>query len=208
MTNREFFVDYLVELFPDARCELEFSSNFELLIAVMLSAQCTDKRVNLVTKKLFKTLNKPQDFVDISLEELEEIIKPCGLYKSKAKHIKECCEALIKNHNGQVPTDHKKLTELSGVGNKTANVIRSVAFSQNCIAVDTHVLRVSNRLGLSKSSNPDICERDLTRKFKTNLDKLHYRMVLFGRYYCKARNPECNTCKLRSNCKYKKNTKG
>ena len=204
MANREFFVDYLVELFPDARCELEFGSNFELLIAVMLSAQCTDKRVNLVTKELFKTLNKPQDFVDVSLEKLEEIIKPCGLYKSKAKHIKECCKSLVENFNGQVPSDHKKLTSLSGVGNKTANVVCATAFNQNCIAVDTHVLRVSNRLGFTKSSNPDICERDLTRKFKTNLSKLHHRMVLFGRYYCQARNPECNNCKLKDECMYYK----
>ena len=204
MANREFFVDYLVELFPDARCELEFSSNFELLIAVMLSAQCNDKRVNLVTKELFKTLNKPQDFVDVSLEKLEEIIKPCGLYKSKAKHIKECCKSLVENFNGQVPSDHKKLTSLSGVGNKTANVVCATAFNQNCIAVDTHVLRVSNRLGFTKSSNPDICERDLTRKFKTNLSKLHHRMVLFGRYYCKARYPECNNCKLKDECMYYK----
>lgn len=205
MVKGEFFVDYLVELFPEAKCELNFKSTFELLIAVMLSAQCTDKRVNIVTKQLFDTLKTPQDFVDISLEKLEQIIKPCGLYKSKAKHIKECCEVLVKNYNGKIPNQHKQLTELAGVGNKTANVIRAVAFNQNCIAVDTHVLRVSNRLGFTKSSNPDTCEKALVKKFKTELDKLHYRMVLFGRYYCKARNPECNTCKLKDVCKFYKN---
>ena len=111
---------------------------------------------------------------------------------------------MIKNHNGNIPSTHGELVELSGVGNKTANVVKAVAFNQNCIAVDTHVLRVANRLGYSKSANPDVCERALTKKFKQNLDKLHYRMVLFGRYYCKARTPLCEDCKLKLDCKHYK----
>ena len=202
MVDKDFFVDYLVELFPNGTCELKFSNDFELLIAVILSAQCTDVRVNMVTKELFKSHNTPQAFIDIPLEELEQKIKTCGLFKSKAKHIKEACLDIVEKFGGQIPKSHEELTSLAGVGNKTANVVRAVAFGENCIAVDTHVLRVSNRLGFTKSSNPDVCEKDLNKKFKTNLDQLHYRMVLFGRYYCMARNPKCQTCKLKQQCKF------
>ncbi|MBQ9786379.1 MAG: endonuclease III [Clostridia bacterium] len=205
MVKNEVFVGYLENLFKDAKCELEFNNNFELLIAVMLSAQCTDKRVNIVTKSLFKQLKTPEDFVNLPLEALEERIKSCGLYKSKAKHIKECCESLINIFNGEVPNTMDSLTSLSGVGRKTANVVLATAFNQNCIAVDTHVLRVSNRLGFTKSQNPNVCEKDLVKKFKHNLNKLHYRMVLFGRYYCKAQKPLCETCQLKNEClHYKK----
>ena len=206
--KQENFVEYLVEMFPKAKCELEFSSNFELLVAVILSAQCTDKRVNMVTKELFKTHNTPEDFAKISQSELEQKIKSCGFYHNKSKFIKQCAESIVKDYNGVVPNNFDELCKLSGVGRKTANVVCAVAFNENRIAVDTHVLRVSNRLGFTKSKNPDICERDLVKLFKVNLDKLHYRMVLFGRYHCKAIKPECEKCRLQEFCKYyKKNIK-
>lgn len=200
MLSKEIFVEYLTELFPIAKCELNFSNNFELLIAVILSAQCTDKRVNEVTKELFKELKTPQDFVNISQEDLERKIYSCGFYRNKAKNIKACSSALIEKHDGQVPENYDNLLALAGVGRKTANVVSSNAFNKNCIAVDTHVLRVSNRLGFTKSKNPNICERDLAKKFNTNLANLHHRMVLFGRYYCKAQKPLCETCKLKDEC--------
>lgn len=204
MVNNEFFIEYLQELFPNAACELNFNNNFELLIAVILSAQCTDKRVNEVTKDLFKTLKTPQDFVKISQEELEQKIYSCGFYRNKAKNIKSCCKSLVENFGGVVPENYEDLLSLSGVGRKTANVVSSTAFNKNCIAVDTHVLRVSNRLGFTKSKNPNICERDLVKRFKNELGSLHHTMVLFGRYYCKAQKPQCETCKLKNECKFYK----
>ena len=198
MVDKQFFVNYLLELFPEAKCELNFRSTFELLVAVILSAQCTDKRVNMVTKELFKTYNTPKHFVEISQNELEDKIRSCGFYRNKAKNIKNASLDIITRFGGEVPKTHEELTSLAGVGNKTANVVSAVAYKKNCIAVDTHVLRVSNRLGFTKSLNPDICERDLVKKFKTNLDFLHYRMVLFGRYHCTARNPKCEICKLKT----------
>ena len=202
MVNNKVFVEYLTRLFPSAECELEFTNVFELLISVILSAQCTDKRVNQVTEKLFKELKTPQDFVEINQAELEKKIYSCGFYHNKAKNIKACCESLVKKHNGKVPENYNSLLSLAGVGRKTANVVSATAFNKNCIAVDTHVLRVSNRLGFTKSSNPNICERDLVKRFKNSLGSLHHRMVLFGRYYCKAQKPECETCELKKYCKY------
>ena len=204
MVTNEEFVEYLTSLFPDAFCELKFNSNFELLVAVILSAQCTDKRVNMVTEVLFKQLSTPRDFANVKQEDLEQKIKSCGFYHNKAKNIINCAKEITEKYNGEVPSDFDTLTTLAGVGRKTANVVCSVAFGQNRIAVDTHVLRVSNRLGFTCSNNPDICEMDLTKRFKNNLDKLHYRMVLFGRYHCKAIKPECSMCKLKEDCKYYK----
>lgn len=205
MISDKDFVKYLTELFPNANCELKFNNTFELLIAVILSAQCTDKRVNLVTEKLFKELNSPKDFLGISQDDLEQKIKSCGFYHNKAKSIIECSKAIIENHNGEVPKDFDELIKLRGVGRKTANVVCSVAYGENRVAVDTHVLRVSNRLGFTKSDNPNICERNLVERFKVNLDKLHYRMVLFGRYHCKAQRPLCGNCKLKNECIYFQN---
>lgn len=201
LTNGK-FIDYLQELFPNAKCELNFSSTYELLVAVILSAQCTDKRVNIVTEELFKEYNTPQKMLLLSQEELETKIHSCGFYHNKAKNILSASKDIIEKHNGKVPQDYDKLLSLAGVGRKTANVVSSNAFGANVIAVDTHVLRVSNRLGLTKSQNPNICERDLTKRFKNDLGVLHHRMVLFGRYYCKAIKPECETCKLKGECKY------
>ncbi len=207
MINNELFINHLKELFPNADCELEFSNNFELLVAVILSAQCTDKRVNMVTKELFKELKTPEDFVNIPQKGLEQKIYSCGFYRNKAKNIKACAKSLVENFGGKVPEDYDKLLSLSGVGRKTANVVSAIAFNKNCIAVDTHVLRVSNRLGFTKSKNPNICERDLNKRFNENLKDLHHRMVLFGRYYCKAQKPSCDVCELSEQCYYNKHKK-
>ena len=196
------FIEYLTELFPNAVCELNFSSTYELLVAVILSAQCTDKRVNLVTKELFNEYNTPQKMLQLTQEELEQKIRSCGFYHNKAKSIISASKQILEKHNGKVPSDYGDLLALAGVGRKTANVVSSNAFGANVIAVDTHVLRVSNRLGFTKSQNPNICERDLTKRFKKNLAFLHHSMVLFGRYYCKAMRPECETCKLKDKCNY------
>lgn len=202
MLQNEEFVDYLNQLFPVAKCELKFNTTFELLIAVILSAQCTDKRVNLVTEKLFQEYNTPQDFANMSQELLEQKIHSCGFYHNKAKNIISASKQIVTKYGGQVPDNYDELLSLAGVGRKTANVVSSNAFGNNVIAVDTHVLRVSNRLGFTKSKNPNICEKDLTKKFEKDLDILHHKMVLFGRYYCKALKPECNTCKLKDKCLY------
>lgn len=202
MIQNEEFINYLKELFPTAYCELKFNSTYELLVAVILSAQCTDKRVNMVTDKLFKKYNTPKQFASLTQEQLEQEIKSCGFYHNKAKHIKQASESIINNFNGQVPNKYEDLLSLAGVGRKTANVVSAVEFKANVIAVDTHVLRVSNRLGFTKSHNPNICEKDLVKRFKNNLDELHYRMVLFGRYYCKAQKPLCENCKLKNHCKH------
>lgn len=202
MLKNEDFIAYLKELFPNGYCELKFNSNFELLVAVILSAQCTDKRVNMVTSELFKKYNTPQDFASIPQEQLEPLIRSCGFYHNKAKHIIEASQSIVQNFNGKVPENYDDLLSLAGVGRKTANVVSGIAFNANVVAVDTHVLRVSNRLGFTTSKNPNICERDLTKRFKNDLTNLHYRMVLFGRYYCKAQKPLCENCKLKSECKY------
>ena len=194
-------VEKFNELFADPKCELEYSSNFELLVAVILSAQCTDKRVNQVTRVLFEKYNKPQDFALMPAEELEGIIHSCGFFRAKAKAIIDASKDILSKFGGEVPSDFEELCSLRGVGRKTANVIISEAFKGDAFAVDTHVLRVSNRLGITTSDNPDICERQLKNFFdQKDWSRLHYQMVLFGRYYCKARNPECVNCKFKDIC--------
>ena len=189
-------------MYPNAECELVFHSNFELLVAVILSAQCTDKRVNMVCSELFKDYNEPEDFVNIPLEELEKRIKPCGFYHNKALSLKSASYDIIEKFGGEVPSNFEDLTSLRGVGRKTANVIISMAFKGDAFAVDTHVLRVSNRLGLVKTSNPDKCEEDLKKIFpKNKWSRMHYQMVLFGRYTCKAIKPNCQECMFKEKCK-------
>ena len=191
----------LDKMIENPRCELVFSSNFELLVAVILSAQCTDKRVNQVTAELFKTHNTPEDFVKISQEELEQKIHSCGFYHNKARSIKKASEDILNRFGGQVPSDFDDLTSLAGVGRQTANVMISMAFGGDAIAVDTHVLRVSNRLGIVKTKNPTECEMKLRKVFpKDRWSKLHYQMVLFGRYVCKAQRPDCENCLFKNSC--------
>ncbi len=188
-------------MYQDAECELKSNTPFETLVAVILSAQCTDKRVNIVTQELFKTHNKPEDFASMPIEELEQRIHSCGFYHNKAKSIKSASRDIIDRFGGVVPNNFDDLVSLAGVGRKTANVVIAVAFKGDALAVDTHVLRVSNRLGLVKTENPNVCEDNLKLLFpKEKWSKLHYQMVLFGRYTCKAIKPECEKCVFNREC--------
>lgn len=201
MDNSKLILAGLDMLFPNPDCELNFNSPFELLVAVILSAQCTDKRVNMVTKELFKKYNTPQDFANIPLEELEKLIHSCGFYHNKAVAIKKASKDIIERFNGEVPSDFDDLCSLSGVGRKTANVMIAEAFGGDAFAVDTHVLRVSNRLSLVKTKDPHKCEEALKKIFpKETWSKLHFQMVLFGRYKCKALKPECQGCPFSQIC--------
>ncbi|MBP3431711.1 MAG: endonuclease III [Clostridia bacterium] len=194
-------MDALDVMVENPRCELEHRTPFELLIAVILSAQCTDKRVNQVTQELFKTHNTPKDFVEMSQEELEAKIHSCGFFRNKAKSIKSASWDILQRFGGEVPSNFDDLTTLAGVGRKTANVVMAVAFGGDNFAVDTHVLRVSNRLELVKTTDPNKCEFELCKIFPKNTwSKLHYQMVLFGRYTCKAMKPECEKCVFNRSC--------
>ena len=195
--------DILRNKFPDAECELNFNSNFELLVAVILSAQCTDKRVNEVTSEIFKKYNTPQDFASMPLEKLEKMIYSCGFYHNKAKNIISASQQIISDFGGEVPSSVEELQKLKGVGKKTANVVYSTAFGGDAVAVDTHVFRTSNRLGLSNSKNVKKCEQDLMEKFPQNKwSSMHLLLVFFGRYQCKAMHPLCENCEFKSFCKY------
>lgn len=199
--NNQFILDGLDIMVENPKCELEFETPFQLLVAVILSAQCTDKRVNQVTSELFKTHSTPQDFASISQGELEQKIHSCGFYRNKAKSIKSASCDIIEKFNGEVPNDFDDLLSLAGVGRKTANVVLAVAFGKDAIAVDTHVLRVSNRLGIVKTTDPNKCEMKLREIFpKKTWSKLHYQMVLFGRYTCKALKPQCEKCVFNRAC--------
>ena len=194
-------IEKLNALFPDPKCEKKKKNNYELLVAVILSAQCTDKRVNIVSKELFKEYNTPQKMLTLSQEELEEKIHSCGFYHNKAKNILSMSKSLIDNFNGEVPNDLTQLQSLAGVGRKTANVVYSEAFKGDAIAVDTHVLRVSNRLGFVKTDKTYDCERGLMEKFdKKDWGKLHIQLVHFGRYICKSQKPLCQDCPFKQIC--------
>lgn len=202
MTNAE-IVKNFNKLFPDARCELDYKTPYELLVAVILSAQCTDKRVNIVTKELFKKYNTPQAMLSLSQSQLEEKIHSCGFFRNKAKNILQASSDIINRFDGQVPSNFDDLCSLSGVGRKTANVMVSEAFNGDAFAVDTHVLRVSNRLGIANSNDPNKVEFILKDFFEQkDWSRLHYQMVLFGRYKCKAIKPDCEGCPFQSICKY------
>ncbi len=198
-------LDKLMERFPDAKAELDFTNSFELLIATILSAQCTDVQVNKTTSKLFKELKTPEDYVELSEEELGQRIKSCGFYKTKSKNILETCRLLINEHNSQVPSTMEKLTTLPGVGRKTANVVLSNAFDTPAIAVDTHVFRVSNRIGLANSSNVLDTEKDLMDNIEREMwSKAHHLLIFHGRRICKARKPLCDICPITDYCFYYK----
>ena len=199
--------NYLDKLFPNPKCELNYTKDYELLIAVMLSAQTTDKRVNEVTSVLFSKYPSLESLATASQEDIIDIIRPIGTFNVKSKNVLEIAKSLIKEQNGIVPNDRKYLESLSGVGHKTANVVLSNLYDEECVAVDTHVSRVSIRLSLASNSDDVLkIEKKLTKKFKGfSLKRLHHQLVLFGRYYCKAKNPECNNCKLKHICKEKKN---
>ena len=198
------FVKILKETYPDATCSLDFKTPFQIVVAVMLSAQCTDERVNKTTPALFERCKTIQDFADIDIKELEDIIHPCGFYKNKAKNIKLCAKQIIDNFNGVVPQNMEDLLTLAGVGRKSANVILLEAFGiANGIAVDTHAKRVSNRVGLSHEKNPEKIEQDLLKIFpKKYLKDVNHLFVWHGRKTCDSRKPNCEQCTVREYCEY------
>ncbi|GAE29060.1 endonuclease III [Halalkalibacter hemicellulosilyticus] len=196
-------LDVIAELFPEAECELVHSNPFELLIAVVLSAQCTDALVNKVTPQLFKKYQKPEDYIQVPLEELEQDIRSIGLFRSKAKNIKKLSQSLLESYNGEVPKDRDELIKLAGVGRKTANVVTSVAFGVPAIAVDTHVERVSKRLGICrwKDSVREVEETLMKKIPQERWSDSHHQLIFFGRYHCKAQSPKCVQCPLVDVCR-------
>jgi endonuclease III len=190
-------------MFPNAHCELRHSNPFELTIAVLLSAQCTDETVNKVTETLFQKYKRPEDYLAVPLEELEQDIKRIGLFRSKASNIQKLCQLVIDKYGGDVPREHAQLTELPGVGRKTANVVVSNAFGVPAIAVDTHVERVSKRLGVAKEDDSVLeVEKKLMKLVPRDMwTQTHHTLIFFGRYHCKAQQPKCEICPLLDICK-------
>ncbi|MGN0806104.1 MAG: endonuclease III [Candidatus Coproplasma sp.] len=202
MKNDEILAE-LKRLYPDAKPALKYSSPYELLIAVILSAQCTDERVNKVTAELFKQHNTPQDMLKLSDKELESFIFSCGFYHAKAAHILSASRDICEKFGGEVPADFDALKSLAGVGQKTANVVWSVAFGGDAIAVDTHVFRVSNRLGLAHAPTPEKTEEQLKEAIpKSDWSKAHHWLIYHGRQVCHSRKPDCEKCTLKNNCEY------
>ena len=196
------FVEILKETYPDATCSLDFKTPFQMVVAVMLSAQCTDERVNKTTPALFERCKTIQDFTNIDLKELEEIIHPCGFYKNKAKNIKLCAKQVLEKFNGVVPDNMDDLQSLAGVGRKSANVIMLEVFKNpQGIAVDTHAKRISNLIGLSSQKEPEKIEQDLLKIFpKEYLKDINHLLVWHGRNTCIARKPKCETCPIKNFC--------
>lgn len=199
--DRAAFMAALAKLNPDPKSELNYTTPFELLIAVMLSAQATDKGVNLATAKLFPVANTPEKILALGLENLTAYVNTINLYRTKAAHIMEACRILVDQYGGEVPRTMKELVALPGVGRKTANVVLNVAFHEPTIAVDTHIFRVCNRTGFATGKTPTEVEGKLLKivpdEFKLNA---HHWLLLFGRYLCKARNPECTKCPVANFC--------
>ena len=198
------FINILKQTYPDATCSLDFKNPFQITVAVMLSAQCTDERVNKTTPALFERCKTIEDFANIDIKELEEIIHPCGFYKNKAKNIKECAKMVLTKFNGEVPHTMDDLLTLPGIGRKSANVILLEAFGiAKGIAVDTHAKRVSNRMGLSLETDPEKIEQDLLKIFpKEYLKDINHLFVWHGRKTCDSRKPLCDTCTVKQFCKY------
>lgn len=195
----------LKEQHPDAKPELVYANRFELLIAVILSAQCTDVRVNKATAVLFREAPTPQALAEMPTERVEDIVRTCGMYKNKSRFIKETARMISEKHGGVVPSEYEALVAFPGVSRKTANVVRSVGFGIPAIAVDTHVYRVSKRIGLSSGKTVEEVEEDLMREFdRTRWNHLHHLLIFHGRYVCKARNPVCEICLISSHCRARK----
>ena len=196
-------IDTIEEMFPDAECELNFSNEFELVLSVLLSAQTTDKSVNKLTQTLYKKYRTPQDYLEVPIEELENDIRTIGLYHSKAKNVQALCKLLIEKYDGIVPDTFEELIKLPGVGRKTANVVLSVGFNVPAIAVDTHVERVSKRLGMTNHDDSVLeVEKKLMKLLpKERWSKAHHDLIFFGRYQCTAKKPHCEDCRLFSICK-------
>ena len=197
-------INILKETYPDATCSLDFKTPFEAVVAVILSAQCTDERVNKTTPALFKRCKTIEDFVNIDIKELEDLIHPCGFFKNKAKNIKLCAKQVLENFNGQVPNNMKDLMSLAGVGRKTANVVLLEVFGiAEGVAVDTHAKRISNLTGLSNEKEPEKIEQDLIKIFpKEYLKDINHLLVWHGRNTCIARNPKCDNCSIKQYCAY------
>ncbi|MDP1508630.1 endonuclease III [Paenibacillus sp. CMAA1739] len=196
-------LDTIGTMFPDAHCELNHNNAFELTIAVLLSAQCSDQMVNKVTADLFQKYKSPEDYLAVPLEELEQDIRRIGLYRNKAKHIHNLCRILIDQYGGEIPSEHDQLVKLPGVGRKTANVVVSTAFDVPAIAVDTHVERVSKRLGFAgwNDSVLEVEKKLMKRVPRDEWSVTHHRLIFFGRYHCKAQNPQCQVCPLLDVCR-------
>ena len=194
--------DRLAAAYPDAHCELDFTTPLELLVATILSAQCTDKRVNIVTKELFHVCKTAADYVALPIEQLEDLVKTTGFFRSKAKNIKACCTALVEKHGGEVPADMDALTALAGVGRKTANVVLGNVFGINeGVVVDTHVARLGTRLGLTREKTAENIEQDLIRLIpRKNWALFSHWLIWHGRRRCSARKPECAACEIADLC--------
>ncbi len=201
--NNKNIIEKLKELYPNPKCELEFNNIYQLIVAVILSAQCTDKRVNIVTKNLFKKYPTVQTLADSDLKELEQDIKPCGFYHNKAKSLKFMAMDVVSRFGGEIPKNKADLVSLAGVGEKTANVVLAAGYNVPAIAVDTHVFRVSNRLGLADAKTVEKTQAQLEQVLdKQDWINAHYSLVLHGRYVCKAIKPKCEECGLKQNCKF------
>ena len=207
--DKQFTIETLSKLYPDAKPALKYSTPYELLVAVVLSAQCTDERVNKVTDVLFQKYNTPEKMLTLSQAELERYIFSCGFYRMKAEHILSASRDIIEKFGGEVPKTVEELKSLAGVGQKTANVVYSVAFGGEAIAVDTHVFRVSNRLGLAKGDTPEKVEKGLNKAIDKSLwAKAHHYLIYHGRRVCHSRKPDCESCALKGVCDYKRKEKG
>jgi len=196
-----------VEKYNEAVTELEYKNAYELVVAVALSAQCTDKRVNVITPALFQKYPNPHAMANANLDDIKELIKSCSFFNNKAKNLLAMAKRVVEVYGGEIPMDEKELITLGGVGQKTAHVVMIEYTGANLMAVDTHVFRVSHRLGLSDDTTAIKTEETLVKKFKNNLHALHQGMVLFGRYICKAKNPKCEECFLTKYCKTKESFK-
>ena len=203
MENKE-IIETFSYYIPEPKCSLNYTTDYELLIATVLSAQCTDERVNKVTEVLFDKYDL-KGLANANVEDIKDIIRPCGNMNRKSIYIKEIANRLITEQDGKVPNNRSYIESLPGVGRKVCNVILANVFNENVIAVDTHVERVSKRLGFAnKNDDPYKVEQKLNKRFKDKLGDLHHQILLFGRYYCKSKNPLCDQCKFKSICKYKK----
>lgn len=203
IVKTEAVLDVLAQLYPEAACALAHRNPFELLIATILSAQCTDKRVNIITKRLFAEASHPEAMVALGLTRIRELIHGCGLHNNKAANILATCRQLLECHGGEVPNNREALEALPGVGRKTANVVLSTAFNVPAIAVDTHVFRVAKRLGLSQGVNPRKTEDQLMAAIpRERWSQAHHLLIFHGRNLCRARNPHCERCPLAGGCPY------
>lgn len=202
----EYIIKYFEQKMPAPKTELNYKNPYELIVAVILSAQCTDKRVNLITPKFFEHFPNLETLSNSSVEQIYQIIKSCSYPNNKAKNLLAMAQTLIKNFGGQIPSEPEELQKLPGVGRKTANVIASVAFNKAALAVDTHVFRVANRIGLTNNSkNPKETEQELLKYLKPEqVHNFHHWLILHGRYVCNARKPKCQECALKEVCSFYK----